>query len=203
MNIFWLDSDVVHRCSGYWGAKEILLKKPEGATHVHTNSSFTYQKIDNEELYKWNGNEWLKQNLRVVSIQTLLNLSINLRTLENRILVIEKSLTGIESIGWNNQVISPMDACVWVDEHNTTGNDYLIFPLKFFDSYKADFKKYFARCVQPQIDFHAGTYSSNGLRKAFPEELKRGRRIYKTAKDVRAHLNKVAFDKFYNINPFK
>lgn len=202
MNIVWANTDIMKRCGGYWGAKMLLHKMPIGATHVSSEPTLTYSKITNGSLYQWIDGEWIQKNLRVVPIQSVINMSINLLKLEKRILDIEDQLTGIETIGWNDQVISPMDACVWVNERHH-GNDYLIYPIYFFDLESGGKRKnYFARCIQPQIDFYPGTWSANGLRKVFPEEITHGRRIFKTAKDVHSRIQKAAFFDSYNKNPF-
>lgn len=99
---------------------------------------------------------------------------------------VNKQRTGLEAIGWNGQVITALDVCVCVDTERGSGNDFLIYPMFFFDSNHPEYKKNaFARCVQPQISLYPGTYNADILRKAEPEELDIGRRIYKNADDLK------------------
>lgn len=76
--------------------------------------------------------------------------------------------------------------CVGVDTERSHDNNYLHIPMYFFDCDLDGVNKpnYFARCITPQINLYAGTYNANRMRRAFPEELKAGRRLYKTAADI-------------------
>lgn len=95
-------------------------------------------------------------------------------------------LTGLEAFGFNNEIINILDVCVGVDTERSHDNNYLHIPMYFFDCDLDGVNKpnYFARCITPQINLHAGTYNANRMRRAFPEEIKAGRRLYKTAADI-------------------
>ena len=99
---------------------------------------------------------------------------------------------GIEAIGYDGELIKPYDTCVVVNQSNSTHNNYLVIPLYFFNF--DDQCKYFSRCVQPQISIHAGTINTHHLRRAYPEEIKAGKRLYKTEEDIaRRNTSQIMF----------